>query len=70
VPALSTDFGPGDIVRHKSGDQDFIIIKLEDDSVASTAKKLATCGRFEGQSFHQETFPAEMLVFVNQQFGT
>ncbi len=70
VRALSTDFRPGDIVRHKSGDQDFIIIKFEDDSVASATKKLATCGRFEGQSFHQETIPVEMLVFVSRQFGT
>jgi hypothetical protein len=43
---------------------------LEDDSVAGAAKRLATCGRFEGQSFHQETIPVEMLVFVNRQFGT
>jgi hypothetical protein len=67
---MSADFRLGDIVRHKSGDQDFIIIKLEDDGVASATKRLATCGRFEGQSFHQETIPVEMLVFVNRQFGT
>jgi hypothetical protein len=70
VRALSTDFRLGDIVRHKSGDQEFIVIKLEDDRVASATKKLATCGRFEGQSFHQEIIPVEMLVFVNRQFGT
>jgi hypothetical protein len=67
---MSTDFKPGDIVRHKSGGQDIIIIRLEDESVAGASKKLAFCGRFEGQSFHQETIPVEMLVFVNRQFGT
>jgi hypothetical protein len=67
---MSTDFKPGDIVRHKSGGQDIIIIRMEDESVAGATKKLAFCGRFEGQSFHQETIPVEMLVFVNREFGT
>lgn len=63
---MSTDFEPGDVVRHKSGGQDIIIIRLEDESVAGATKKLAFCGRFEGQNFHQETIPVEMLVFVNR----
>jgi hypothetical protein len=67
---MSNDFKPGDIVRHKSGGQDIIIIRLEDESVAGATKKLAFCGRFEGQNFCQETIPVEMLVFVNRQFGT
>jgi uncharacterized protein YodC (DUF2158 family) len=67
---MSTDFKPGDTVRHKSGGQDIIIIRLEDESVAGATKKLAFCGRFEGQTFHQETIPVEMLVFVNRQFDT
>lgn len=29
-------------------------------------KKLAVCGRFEDQNFHQETIPMEMLEFVNR----
>lgn len=68
VWSMSTDFKPGDIVRHKSGGQDTIIIRLEDESVAGVTKKLAFCGRFEGQNFHQETIPLEMLEFVNRQF--
>ena len=67
---MSTDFKPGDTVRHKSGGQDIIIIRLEDESVAGATKKLAFCGRFEGQNFHQETIPVEMLVFVTRQFDT
>jgi NADPH-dependent curcumin reductase CurA len=70
VRAMSSDFRPGDIVRHKSGGQDIIIIRLENESVAGTTKKLAFCGRIEGQNFHKETIPVEMLVFVNRQFGT
>ena len=67
---MSTDLKPGDTVRHKSGGQDIIIIRLEDESVAGVTTKLAFCGRFEGQNFHQETIPVEMLVFVNRQFDT
>ena len=65
---MSSDFKPGDVVRHKSGGQDIIIMRLEDESVAGASKKLAFCGRFEGQDFHQEIIPVEMLVFVNRQF--
>jgi hypothetical protein len=39
VRAMSTDFKPGDIVRHKSGGQDIIIIRLEDESVVAGATK-------------------------------
>jgi len=67
---MSTDFKPGDIVRHKSDGHNTIIIRLEDESVAGVTKKLAFCGRFEGQNFHQETIPLEMLEFVNRQFGS
>ena len=67
---MNTNFKPGDVVRHKSGGQDIIIIRLEDESVAGATKKLAFCGRFEGQKFHQETIPVDMLVFVNREFGT
>ena len=67
---MSIDFKPGDVVRHKSGGQEITIIRLEDESDAGATKKLALCGRFEGQNFHQETIPLEMLVFVNRQFGT
>ena len=66
---MCTDFKPGDVVRHKTGGQDIVIIRLEDESVADGTKKLAFCGRFEGQNFHQETIPVEMLVFVNRQFN-
>ena len=65
---MSSDFKVGDAVRHKSGGQDAIIIRFEDESVAGVAKKLAVCGRFEGQNFHQETIPVEMLEFVNRWF--
>jgi len=67
---MSPDFKPGDIVRHKSGGDNIIIIRLEDESIAGVTKKLAFCGRFEGQNFHQETIPLEMLELVNRQFGT
>lgn len=67
---MSSDFKPGDVVRHKSGGQDIIILRLEDDSVAGVTKKLAFCGRFEGQSFHQETIPLDLLEFVNRQFSS
>ena len=67
---MSTAFKPGDVVRHKSGGKEITIIRLEDESDAGATKKLAFCGRFEGQDFHQETIPLEMLVFVNRQFGT
>ena len=63
---MNTDFKVGDVVRHKSGSQDTIIIKFEDESVAGVTKKLAVCGRFEGQTFRQETIPVEMLEFVNR----
>ena len=65
---MSTDFKPGDVVRHKSGGQDIIILKLESESVAGVTKKLAFCGRFEGQNFRQEIIPVEMLEFVNRWF--
>jgi hypothetical protein len=42
---------------------------LEDESVAGVTKKVAVCGRFEGQSFHQETIPVEMLEFVDRWFA-
>ena len=67
---MSTDFKPGDVVRHKYGGQDIIILRLEDESVAGVTKKLAFCGRFEGQNFRQETIPLDMLEFVNRQFGS
>jgi uncharacterized protein YodC (DUF2158 family) len=66
--SMNTDFKPGDVVRHKSGGKDITIIRLEDESVAGVTKKVAFCGRFEGQSFHQETIPVEMLEFVNRWF--
>jgi hypothetical protein len=65
---MNIDFKPGDVVRPKSGGQDIIFIKLEDESVAGASKKLALCGRFEDQKFHQETIPLDMLEFVNRQF--
>lgn len=67
---MNTDFKPGDIVRHQSGGRDTIIIRLEDEGVPGATKTLAFCGRFEGQTFHQETIPVEMLVFVNRQFNS
>jgi hypothetical protein len=70
VWSMSTDFRVGDLVRHKSGGQDIIILRLEDESVEGAAKKLAFCGRFEGQNFHQETIPLDMLELVNRQFGS
>ena len=63
---MNTDFRVGDVVRHKSGGQDTIIIRFEDKSVDGVTKKLAVCGRFEGQHFHQEVIPVEMLEFVNR----
>ena len=65
---MNIDFKPGDVVRPKSGGQDIIIIRLEDENVAGVTKKLAFCGRFEGQDFHQETIPLDMLELVNRQF--
>jgi hypothetical protein len=65
---MNTDFKVGDVVRHKSGGQDTIIIRFEDESVAGVTNKLAVCGRFAGQNFLQETIPVEMLEFVNRWF--
>jgi hypothetical protein len=65
---MNTDFNPGDVVRHKCGGKDITIIRLEDEMVVGVTKKVAVCGRFEGQSFHQETIPVEMLEFVNRWF--
>jgi len=65
---MNTDFKVGDVVRRKSDGQDTIIIRFEDESVAGITKKLAVCGRFEGQNFHEETIPVEMLEFVNRWF--
>jgi len=67
--SIGADFKPGDVVRHKSGGQDIIILKLEDKSVEGATLKLAFCGRFEGKNFHQEIIPVEMLLLVNRQFG-
>jgi hypothetical protein len=64
--SMNTDFKVGDVVRHKSDGRDTIIIRLEDETVDGVTKKLAVCGRFEGQNFHQETIPVEMLEFVNR----
>jgi len=66
--SMNNDFKPGDVVRHKSGGKDITIIRLEDESVAGVTKKVAFCGRFEGQTFHEETIPVEMLEFVNRWF--
>lgn len=63
---MITDFKPGDVVRHKAGGEDITIIRLGDESVAGVTKRVAFCGRFEGQSFHEETIPVEMLEFVNR----
>jgi uncharacterized protein YodC (DUF2158 family) len=63
---MNTDFKVGDVVRQKSGGQNTIIIRFEDESVDGVTKKLAVCGRFEGQNFHQESIPVEMLEFVNR----
>ena len=59
---------PGDIVRHKSGGNEITIIRLEDESVDGVTRKVAFCGRFEGQSFHEEKIPADMLEFLNRWF--
>ena len=67
---MNPDFKPGDVVRHKSGGQDIIILRLEDESVAGVTKKLAFCGRFEGLNFHQETIPLDLLQFVDRQFSS
>jgi uncharacterized protein YodC (DUF2158 family) len=66
--SMNTDFKTGDVVRPKSGGKDITIIRFEDESVAGVTKKVAICGRFEGQNFHQETIPVEMLEFVNRWF--
>jgi uncharacterized protein YodC (DUF2158 family) len=66
--SMNIDFKPGDVVRHKSGGKDVTIIKLEDESVAGVTRKVALCGRFEGQNFHEETIPVEMLEFVSRWF--
>jgi uncharacterized protein YodC (DUF2158 family) len=66
--SMNTDFKTGDVVRPKSGGKDITIIRFEDESVAGVTKKVAICGRFEGQKFHQETIPVEMLEFVNRWF--
>jgi uncharacterized protein YodC (DUF2158 family) len=66
---MNTDFKVGDVVRHKSGGRDTIIIRFEDESVAGVTKNLALCGRFEGRDFRQETIPVEMLEFVNRWFA-
>jgi uncharacterized protein YodC (DUF2158 family) len=66
--SMNTDFKTGDVVRHKSGGKDITIIRFDDESVAGVPKKVAICGRFEGQNFHQETIPLEMLEFVNRWF--
>ena len=63
---MITDFKPGDVVRHKSGGEDITILRLGDESVDGVTKKVAFCGRFEGQAFHEETIPVEMLEFVNR----
>jgi hypothetical protein len=65
---MNIDFKPGDVVRHKSGGKDVTVIRLEDASVAGVAKKVALCGRFEGQNFYEETIPVEMLEFVSRWF--
>ena len=44
------------------------VIRFEVESVAGVTKKVAYCGRFEGQHFHEETIPVEMLEFVNRWF--
>ena len=66
--SMSIDFKPGDVVRHKSGGKDVTIIRLEDENGAGVTKKVALCGRFEGQNFHEETIPVEMLEFVSRWF--
>jgi uncharacterized protein YodC (DUF2158 family) len=66
--SMNTDFKTGDVVRHKSGGKDITIIRFQDESGAGVSKKVAICGWFEGQNFHQETIPVEMLEFVNRWF--
>jgi uncharacterized protein YodC (DUF2158 family) len=66
--SMNIDFKPGDVVRHKSGGKDVTILRLEDESMAGVTKKVALCGRFEGQNFHEETIPVEMLEFVSRWF--
>jgi uncharacterized protein YodC (DUF2158 family) len=63
---MTTDFKTGGVVRHKSGGKNITIIRFEDASVTGVTTKVAICGRFEGQNFHQETIPVEMLEFVNR----
>jgi hypothetical protein len=63
---MNIDFKPGDVVRHKSDGKDFTIIRLEDESVDGVTRKVAFCGRFEGQNFHEETISVDMLEFVNR----
>jgi uncharacterized protein YodC (DUF2158 family) len=63
---MNIDFKPGDVVRHKSGGKEITIIRLEDESVDGVTRKVAFCGRFEGQNFHEETIPMDMLEFVNR----
>jgi uncharacterized protein YodC (DUF2158 family) len=65
---MNNDFKPGDLVRHKSGGKDITILRLEDESVDGVIRKVAFCGRFEGQNFHEETIPLDMLEFVNRWF--
>jgi hypothetical protein len=43
-------------------------MRFEDENVAGVTKKVAFCGRFEGQNFQQETIPVEMLELVNRWF--
>jgi uncharacterized protein YodC (DUF2158 family) len=66
--SMNADFKTGDIVRHKSGGRDITIIRIEDEGVSGVTKKVAFCGWFEGQNFHEETIPVEMLEFVNRWF--
>ena len=65
---MNTDFQSGDVVRYKSGGKDITIIRIEDETVSGVTKKVAFCGWFEGQTFHEETIPVEMLEFVNRWF--
>ena len=65
---MNTDFRSGDVVRQRSGGKDITIIRFEDESVAGVTRKVAICGWFEGQNFHEETIPLEMLEFVNRWF--